>query len=443
MLPVIAIVGRPNVGKSTLFNYLTKSRAALVTDVLGVTRDRQYGETTIDSQRLLVVDTGGLVDTENKEVAPLAETQAEQAIDESDYILFLVDAKAGLVPADEIIAERLRKKGKKIFLAVNKADRARAAIVQSDFYKLGFGEPHVIAATNGRGVKYLMTQVLKNLPEKKEVIEKEVGIKTAMIGRPNVGKSTLINRLLGEERVIVYDQPGTTRDSIYIPFARGNENYTLIDTAGIRRRSKIQDYVEKFSMIKSLEAMHTADVVIFVLDARQGVTEQDLRLLNRIVEAGVSLIIAVNKWDGLKIEERDNVRNAIDRRMPFVDFARRYFISALYGTGVGKLFRAIRESYQSIQQELTTAQLTMVLEKAVAEHEPPLVKGRRIRLRYAHLGGRHPLTIVVHGKQTKSLPQSYSRYLSNYFRKTLNFIGVPIHVKLKTDLNPYEDQEER
>lgn len=439
MFPVIAIVGRPNVGKSTLFNYLTKSRAALVADVPGVTRDRQYGEATIDSRKVLLVDTGGLVDIENEAITPLTTVQAEQAIEESDCTLFLVDAKMGLVPADEIIADRLRKKNKKVILVVNKADRTDAEIARSEFYQLGFEEPQLISAKGGRGVNQLMAQVLKILPEKKEVVEKEPGIKIAVIGRPNVGKSTLINRLLGEERVIVYDQPGTTRDSVHIPFTHDSENYTLIDTAGIRRRARIREYLEKFSIIKSMQAMHEADVVIFVLNAQEGVTEQDLRLLNLIIEAGPSLVIAINKWDNLEKDQREQVRKDIDRRMSFVDFARRYFISALHGTGVGKLYRAIQESYHSTQQELTTAQLTNILEKAVAEHEPPLAKGRRVRLRYAHLGGRHPLTIVIHGKQTQSLPQSYSRYLANYFRKAFNFIGIPIHIKLKTDPNPYEE----
>lgn len=435
---VIAIVGRPNVGKSTLFNYLTKSHAALVVNIPSVTRDRQYGEVIVNSQRVFLVDTGGLIGTENKEIAALTEAQVKQAIDESNCILFLVDIKTGLVPSDEIIADRLRRKGKKIFLVVNKADRAEVKIMESEFYKLGFGKHYVISAISGRGVKNLMAEISKNLPEEENVIEKNPGIKIALIGRPNVGKSTLINRLLGEDRVLVYDQPGTTRDSIYIPFNHGDKNYTLIDTAGIRRRAKIQNEIEKFSMIQSLKAMHNADVVIFMLDGYQSVTEQDLRLLNLIVEAGTAVVIAVNKWDRLKIEEYNNVRNVIDQRILFVNFARRYFISALRGTGVSRLYRSIQESYQSTQQELPTAQLTRALKEAVEGHEPPLIQGRRIRLRYAHLGGRHPLTIVIHGKQTKLLPQSYSRYLANYFRKTFNFIGVPIHIKLKTDPNLYE-----
>lgn len=442
MLPVIPLVGRPNVGKSTLFNYLTRSRAALVSDVSGVTRDRQYGEVTIGSQRILVVDTGGIGNLEEPAIAALSEIQANQVIEESDSILFLVDAKIGLTHTDEIVTEQLRKKNKRIFLVVNKVDGTRAETARSEFYRLGFNELHVISAKTGRGIKQLLTKIITELKLKEEVIvkavpEKEPGIKITVIGRPNVGKSTLINRLFGEERVIVYDQPGTTRDSIYIPFVRRNKNYTLIDTAGICRRVRIQDRVEKFSIIKSIQAMHIADVIIFVLSARESIRNQDLRLLNLIIKTGTSLVIVVNKWDGLKKNERDQVKQDIDRQMSFIDFAPLYFISALEGTGLKKLFHVIEKSYQSNQQELTTGQLTKTLKKAILEHEPPLVNGRRIRLQYAHLGSRHPLTIVVHGKQTQSLSGSYSRYLANYFRKTFDFIGVPILIKLKTDPNPY------
>ena len=442
MLPVISLVGRPNVGKSTLFNYLTRSRATIVADIPGVTRDRQYGEATIGFQRVLVVDTGGIGNSEEPTIAALSEIQVNQAIEESDSILFLVDAKIGLTSTDEIVTEQLRKKNKRIFLVVNKVDGTRAETARSEFYRLGFNELHVISAKTGRGIKKLLTKIITELKLEEEVTvkvvsAKEPGIKITVIGRPNVGKSTLINRLLGEERVIVYDQPGTTRDSIYIPFVHGSKNYVLIDTAGIRRRVRIQDQVEKFSIIKSIQAMHIADVIIFVLSARESIRKQDLRLLNLIIETGAPLVIVVNKWDSLKNDERDQVKQDIDRRMPFIDFAPLYFISALEGTGLGELLQAVEKSYQSNQQELTTGQLTRTLEKAVSEHEPPLMSGRRIRLQYAHLGGRHPLTIVIHGKQTQSISRSYSRYLANYFRKTFNFIGVPVHIKLKTDPNPY------
>ena len=446
MIPIITIVGRPNVGKSTLFNCLTKSRVALVADVPGVTRDRQYGKTIIESQPILVVDTGGLIDSEKSTMRAFVETQVNHVLEESDCILFLMDAKTGLTPADEIIAEQLRKKNKKIFFVVNKVDGTEAETVRSKFYRLGFHQLYLISAKKNRGIKHLMTSLLSELPKlplgkkviEKDILEKETRIKIAIIGRPNVGKSTLINRLLGEERVIVYEKPGTTRDSIYIPFLYRNKNYTLIDTAGIRRRSRIDNQVEKFSIIKSMQAMHVADVVIFVLNAREGVINQDLRLLNLIIESGVPLVIVVNKWDSLENYERKLVKQDIDRKMFFTDFTHLYFISALEGIGLEKLFLAIEQSYQSTQQKLTTSELTKTLEKAVLEHEPPLVQGRRIRLRFAHLGSRHPLTIIIYGKQTQSLPQSYSRYLANYFRKTFNFIGVSVHIKLKTDLNPYK-----
>ncbi|MFW0064063.1 MAG: ribosome biogenesis GTPase Der [Coxiella endosymbiont of Dermacentor silvarum] len=442
MLPVIAIVGRPNVGKSTLFNYLTKSKSALVADIPGVTRDRRYGKVTIGSQRILIVDTGGLADSSESAIAVLAETQVNQAIEESNCVLFLVDAEVSLTSIDEIIANRLRKKNKRIFLVINKVDRTETETTRSEFCRLGFSELYLISAKKGYGIKQLMTNILGKLMLEKKIagkeVEKELGIKIALIGRPNVGKSTIVNRLLGEERVIVHDQPGTTRENIYIPFIQGNNKYILIDTAGIRKRARIQDQVEKFSIIKSMQAMYVADVIIFVLNAHEGVREQDLRLSNLIIETGVPLVIAINKWDCLENNKRKQVRQDINRQMSFMDFACFYFISALKGKGIGKLFQAIEKSYQSTHQKLTTNQLTKTLEKAISEHKAPLVKGQQVRLRYAHLGSRRPLTIVIHGKKTQSLSQSYSRYLANYFRKTFNFIGVPIHIKLKIDPNPYK-----
>ncbi len=438
MLPTIAIVGRANVGKSTLFNYLTQSRAALVADLPGLTRDRQYGETKIADRAILLVDTGGVVDTDDTEIAGLTEVQVHQAIEESHCVLFLVDAKTGLVAADEVIAQRLRVLNKKVLLVINKADRLASELVESDFYRLGLGKPYTIAAKSGRGIQTLMLDTLSFLPEYEAPQSTESEIKIAVVGRPNVGKSTLINRFLGEERLIVKDFPGTTRDSIYIPFERDGHYYTLIDTAGVRRRNKVHQAVEKFSMIKSMQAVHGADVVIFVLNAREGINEQDLRLLRLIIEAGTCVVIAINKWDGLEKIKREQLQDDIERRMDFVSFARRYFISALHGTGIYKLLRAVHEAHDSLRQDLSTAALTKVLEKAISDHEPPLVRGRRIRLRYAHLGGRHPLTIIVHGKQTDSLPPSYARYLSNYFQRTFQFVGVPVHIKLVTDKNPYK-----
>ncbi len=442
MLPVIAIVGRPNVGKSTLFNLLTKSRAALVADLPGVTRDRQYGEALLDAHPVLLIDTGGLVESDDPVMTRLTEAQVTQAVQESDCILLVVDAKVGLISADEVIADRLRKQNKTVLVIMNKADNEALENNRSDFFRLGLGEPIAISATQHRHVSKITEAIIKKIPATKLVpsTTKEMGIKIAVIGRPNVGKSTLINRLLGEERVIVFDEPGTTRDSIYIPFQRRDQNYTLIDTAGIRRRTKIHESLEKFSIIKSFQAVYDADVVVFVMNGQEGVTDQDLRLIGLVIDVGAGLVIVMNKWDGLDNYHRERIQSEMDRKLPFVNFARRYYISALHGSGVGQLYRAIHEAYQSAHVELSTAQLTKTLEKAVEDHQPPLVKGRRVRLRYAHLGGHRPLTIIVHGKQTDALPDSYRRYLANYFQKTYDLIGVPIDIKMKTDANPYEEK---
>lgn len=437
MLPVIVIIGRPNVGKSTLFNALTRSRDALVADFPGVTRDRQYAEATVDDKLYIVVDTGGVAEFNDPTLAKLTEDQVQQAIQEADVLLFMVDAKAGLTNGDMEIAERLRKHTQKVVLVVNKVDGKDQTIVSSEFYQLGFSELHSISATHRQGIHTMMTQVLNRFAKVEAMPIKEEGIRIAIIGRPNVGKSTLVNRLLGKKRVVVIDRPGTTRDSIYIPFERRGENYMLIDTAGMRRRSKVTTSIEKISVIKTMQAMEKSHVVIVMLDAREGVTEQDLRLIGLVIKMGKALIIAINKWDGMNEYDRNQVKQTLDRRLSFVDFARRYFISALHGTGVGKLFYAIHEAYQSAQQALSTANLTKVLEKAVVEHQPPLIKGRRIRLRYAHLGNHDPLTIVVHGKQTDRIPISYRRYLGNYFRGAFNLVGVPLILYFKSDVNPY------
>ncbi len=437
MLPVVTIIGRPNVGKSTLFNCLTQTRNALVADFPGVTRDRQYGRGVLGGRPYLVVDTGGIVAATNEDIAPQVEKQVQQAIDEADRILFLVDAQTSVTAADMMIAEQLRRYQEKVVLVVNKIDRLDADVVTGEFYRLGFGVPHAIAARNGRGVESFIQTLLQPFPIPETVPAEEAGICIAIMGRPNVGKSTLINRILGEERVIVCDEPGTTRDSIFIPFEHRGQRYTLIDTAGMRRRAKIEDFIEKFSVVKSLQALETAHVVVMVFDAHDGLTDQDMRLLGLIIESGRGLVLAFNKWDGMSEYERERVKQAIDRRLDFVNFARRYLISALHGTGVGDLYRAIDEAYASSTQDLPTPLLTQVLEQAIFDHQPPLVSGRRIRLRYAHLGGHHPLVIVVHGKQIESLPDSYRRYLANYFRKSFNLMGVPVRVQLVNDKNPY------
>ena len=444
MLPVLTIIGRPNVGKSTLFNYLTQTRAAIVADMPGVTRDRQYGEGSFDERRFIVVDTGGLMEVEDAEMSDHIDLQTAQAIEEATVIFFMVDAKAGLTAADRDIAEILRRRAKtEVKLLVNKADREQGEIVVSEFHELGFGQPVAIAAKTGRGVIDLLSVVMPDNVADTATAEEAAtpaSLHVAVVGRPNVGKSTLINRMLGEERVVVLDRPGTTRDSIFIPFTRHGQHYTLIDTAGVRRRSKVKAAVEKFSYIKTLQAIGRADVVILVLNAREGINDQDLRLINLVMTEGKAMTIAFNKWDGMSTEDRADFKTKIEIRLPFVDFARRYFISALHGTGVGKLYTAVNESFTAMQQALSTSELTQTLQRAVTQHQPPLVRGRRVRLRYAHVGGRNPLRIVIHGKQTQTIPADYQRYLINFFRKRYQLVGVPLLLNFKSDHNPYVDQ---
>ncbi len=444
MLPVVAIVGRPNVGKSTLFNCLTSSRAALVSDFPGMTRDRQYGEADYHGDRFIVIDTGGLTD-EKDDLNLLTKEQSLQAVTEADKVLFLVDGRAGLTAQDLAIADQLRSVKKSIFLVVNKTEGLDSNVASADFYRLGFGEPLAISSSHKQGITELVHAIFKDLPEKEEDETKDtgVGIKLALIGRPNVGKSTLTNRILGEERVIVYDQPGTTRDSIQIPLERNNKQYTIIDTAGVRKRGKIFETTEKFSVVKTLQAIESANVVLFIMDAREGVTDQDLRLLGFILESGRAIVIALNKWDGMTISERDKARMTIDRRLNFITFARIHYISALHGSGVGNLFDSINEAYASANKKLTTSVLTKILIHAVSSHEPPLVKGRRIKLRYAHAGGHNPPTIVVHGNQVESLPDSYAKYLANTFQHRLKLMGTPVHIQLKSGENPFRDKRNK
>ncbi len=439
MIPAVAIVGRPNVGKSTLFNQLTKSREALVFDLPGVTRDRQYGEGKIGEHPFIVIDTGGLGASFVTDIDSLTEEQSWLAVQEADVIVFLVDGRSGLVSADKEIAEKLRLKEKTVYLVVNKVDGLDPIIAKSDFYALGLGEPIPIAASHGRGVLALVEQLLEPFavsPENNTQV-KEEGIKIAIAGRPNVGKSTLVNRLLGEERVVVFDKPGTTRDSIYIPLERFGTRYTIIDTAGVRRRTKIFETIEKFSVVKTLQAIEDADVVILILDGKEGITDQDLNLLEFILDAGKAFIIAINKWDGLDPEHRKAVKQHLSYRLAFADFAKVHTISALHGTGVGNLFDSVHKAYQSATKELSTAELTRILRAAVEQHSLPLVRGRRIKLRYAHTGGHRPPLIVIHGNQTEQVPESYKRYLMNTFRKRLKLEGTPIRLEFKTSENPF------
>ncbi len=443
MHAVIALVGRPNVGKSTLFNRLTRSRDALVADQPGLTRDRKYGVGRHHEQPFIVIDTGGLSGEDSGIDGAMAE-QTRIAIREADATLLLVDARAGLTAGDEIIAGFLRATGKRAWLVVNKVDRDDAELLVAEFHALGLGPPLAVSASHGRGVEALMDQVLEEFPSPApEAAEPgaAAGVRVAIVGRPNVGKSTLVNRLLGEERVLTFDQPGTTRDSIEVPFERGGRPYVLIDTAGVRRRGRVRDTVEKFSIVKTLQAIAAAHVVVLVLDAQEGVTDQDASLLGLVLESGRALVLAINKWDGLEPERRDRVRAEADRKLAFLAFADTHFISALRGSGIGRLLGSVDEAYRAAVAELPTARLTRVLEQAVERHQPPLVRGRRIKLRYAHQGGRNPPRIIVHGNQTAAVPAAYQRYLANCFREALGLRGTPLSVEFRSGENPYKGKK--
>ncbi len=459
MLPVITLVGRPNVGKSTLFNRLTHTRDALVSDFPGMTRDRQYGEIAIHDLRFLLIDTGGISEEANEKtpIAQLAEHQSREAIAEADYLVFVVDARAGILPDDLQLARELRKqKNCPIILVVNKAENTEEALTAAEFYALGLGEPQLISAAHGRGIAELEGVIANLEKQKRELVAASLiaenaenplnqkendSIRLAIVGRPNVGKSTLVNRLLGEERVIVFDAPGTTRDSIFIPLQRFDQHYTLIDTAGVRRRGKVFEAIEKFSVVKTLQAIEAAQVVLIVLDAREGVTEQDLRLIGFVLETGRALVIAMNKWDGMSEDQKNEARRMIDRRFDFIPFVRIHFISALHGTGVGNLFKPINEAYVSASKKLSTPQLTKILQDAVVKHAPPLIHGRRIRLRYAHSGGNFPPCIVVHGNQVDHLPADYRRYLAGVYQHRLKLMGTPVRIEVKGGDNPFREKK--
>jgi GTP-binding protein len=462
MLPVIALVGRPNVGKSTLFNRLTNTRDALVADFPGLTRDRKYGQANVDGRQFIVIDTGGITGDEEGIDAAMAE-QSLLAIDEADVVYFLVDARAGLTPADQGIADYLRKQEKTVYVVANKVDGIDGDSESAEFFAMGMGNVQQIAAAHGRGVAQLLDLALDPLLEHfpdMAVIEEErndddenaqaqlerlqsLPIKLAIVGKPNVGKSTLTNRILGEERVVVYDQPGTTRDSIFIPMMRDEREYVLIDTAGVRKRRKINEAVEKFSIVKTLQAIEESNVVLLVIDAREGITDQDLSLLGFILNSGRSLVLAVNKWDGLDQYVKDEVKRELDRRLGFVDFARLHFISALHGTGVGHLFESVQEAYASATKRINTAMLTNIMEMAQDDHNPPMMRGRRIKMKYAHAGGYNPPVIVIHGNQVSDLPDSYKRYLMNYFRKSLQTMGTPIKIEFREGANPFEGKRNK
>lgn len=437
MLPVIALVGRPNVGKSTLFNVLTKTRDALVADFPGLTRDRKYGHGAYEARHYIVIDTGGL-SGESEELDERMAQQTLLAIEEANIVFFLVDARDGLTAADEAIAQQMRRLGKTVHLVINKIDGLDPMQAAAEFSPLGYAKPCTIAASQNRGVSQLIQSLLSNWEEWDDLdAETATGIKVAVVGKPNVGKSTLINRIIGEERVVVMDMPGTTRDSIYVPFERQGTQYTLIDTAGVRRRKKVKETVEKFSVIKTLQAIDRSNVAILMIDAREGITDQDLHLLGYIIDSGRALIITINKWDGLDDYDKRQIKEDLERRLVFIQFAEIYFISALHGSNVGKLYQAINKAYQSATRKLSTPELTRILDKATHTHQLPLVHGRRIKLRYAHQGGMNPPVIVIHGNQTDLVPKSYQRYLTTAFLEALKLTGTPMRLEFKTGSNPY------
>ena len=446
MLPVIALIGRPNVGKSTLFNRLTRSRDAIVSDYPGLTRDRQYGFGKLGPIPYIVIDTGGVAGGE----AGISELMAEQtllALKEADVAIVMVDGRNGVTSADEYVVDLARKHAQKTWLAVNKAEGLDQDVVTSEFYALGLGDPVAVSAAHGDRIVNFMEGVLASFADtESEIIasgDKDKPLRIAVIGRPNVGKSTLINRLIGEERLVVYDQPGTTRDSVAVPFERNEHSYVLVDTAGVRRKAKVREGIEKFSIVKALQAMERAQVVISVVDASEGITEQDISLMGLSVVRGRALVVAVNKWDGLTFEQRRNINSELDRRIPFLDFAERITISALHGTGVGDILPATERAYDAATRDMSTGELTRELEDAVMAHPPRLVRGRRIRLRYAHQGGRNPPVIVIHGNQTEKLQDAYRRYLVNHFRKSFKLKGTPVRLSFRTSDNPYKGKRNK
>lgn len=439
MKPVIALVGRPNVGKSTLFNQLTKSRDAIVADFSGLTRDRNYGEGRVGDKSFIAIDTGGIGETPEEGVDALMARQSWLAVEEADIVLLLVDGRAGINSDDTYIARRLRGAGKKVVLVVNKTDGVDPEVARVDFFSLGFDDVHSIAAVHGRGVAQLIQHVLADFPEQppEEFAADDDSIRIAVVGRPNVGKSTLINRILGEERVVVSDVAGTTRDAIDVPYERNGRKYTLVDTAGVRRKGRVDEAVEKFSIVKTLQAIDGAQVAILVIDASEGLVEQDLHVLGYVLDKGRALVIAINKWDNLDTYQKEQVRKEMDRRLGFVEFAKTHFISALHGTGVGELYPSIDAAYAATSARMTSAKLTEVLAKAVQQHQPPVARGLRPKLRYAHMGGTQPPIIVIHGNNVTDVPESYRRYLENVFRKAMRLEGSPLRIEFKGGENPF------
>ena len=446
MKPVIALVGRPNVGKSTLFNRLTRSRDALVADLPGLTRDRHYGEGRIGERPFLVIDTGGFEPVAKEGIMFEMALQTRQAVAEADVVVFIVDGRQGLTQHDKTITDYLRKSGRKVMLVVNKSEGMKYTSVTADFYELGMGDPYVISAAHGDGVHDLVNEALDfafaNRPDEEDEAEHpDHGIKIAIVGRPNVGKSTLINTLVGEQRVIAFDMPGTTRDSIEVPFEREGKKYTLIDTAGIRRRGKIFEAIEKFSVVKTMQSISDANVIVLLLDAQQDISEQDAHIAGFILESGRALVVAVNKWDGLQSDDRDQVKNDLDRKLDFLSFAKTHFISALKGTGISQLMKSVDSAYAAATANLSTPRLTRALQEAIEKQEPKRKGSTRPKMRYAHQGGQNPPIIVIHGNALEAVSDPYKRYLEKHFRDTFNLVGTPVRIEFKSGKNPFAKEQ--
>ena len=442
MKPTIVLVGRPNVGKSTLFNRLTKTRDALVADQPGLTRDRHYGHGKVGDRPYLVVDTGGFEPVVDEGIMFEMARQTLQAIDEADAIVFLVDGRTGITPQDKIIANRLRQSDRPVVVAVNKAEGLSESLAVAEFHELSLGDPVAISASHGEGVRNLIHDVLANFPDAEEETEADHP-KFAIVGRPNVGKSTLVNAVLGEERVIAFDAPGTTRDSIYIDFERNGGNYTIIDTAGVRRRGKVNDAIEKFSVIKTIKAIEDANVAVLVLDATQDVSDQDAKVAGFVLESGRALVVAVNKWDVADQEQKDRIKREIARKLAFLDFAKFHYISALQGKGVGDLFASIDQAYAAAMIKIPTPKLTRALQMALERQQPPLSGRVRPKMRYAHQGGSNPPVVIIHGNALDQVPATYWRYLEHSFMKVFKLQGTPLRVQYKQSDNPFEAKAER
>ena len=443
MKPTLVLVGRPNVGKSTLFNRLTRSRDALVADQPGLTRDRHYGIGRGGERDYLVVDTAGFDPVAKGGIMHEMALQAEQAIAEADALLFLVDGRVGMTPHDQQIADRLRRADRPVYLVVNKAEGMSRAIAAAEFHALGVGDPLPISASHGDGVRELLSLVLESFPCDDEEVEEDTkgAPRIAIVGRPNVGKSTLVNSLIGEERVIAFDMPGTTRDAIAIPFERNGRQYTLIDTAGLRRRGKVFEAVEKFSVIKTLQAIERCNVVVLVLDAAQDISDQDAHIGGFVLDAGRALVVAVNKWDALDDYRRERIKADIARKLGFLSFARLHYVSALKGSGVAVLLKSVDAAYAAAMSNLSTPRLTRTLQTAVTKQAPPRHGVFRPKLRYAHQGGSNPPVVVIHGSALDHVPASYVRYLERSFIEAFKLQGTPLRIQFKTAHNPYATKQ--